>query len=248
MEENQVEMNPTGPQNEEVLSLDDSEGDPCVLAQRHVNECLGRNDDVPLGECDQEAADELFSMSCQELHVAVEDQKEDGTSWLDRLHCRIGVLHFCPVPECKEIVESSIDEACINALEFEGCAQCAYYYCLEEEAQCGPNGYFLDFVGKYCVRFTQVTYPRLSQAGKDWMAGVRECLITNMESGYEEGESCTSIEKRGIADHITCYVDTGICSLPIRDWIKILSTISPLEFPFMQAVMVGNECIKSWFR
>ena len=73
-------------------------------------------------------------------------------------------------------------------------------------------------------------------------------LVSKSLHNDEEGESCDSIERRGIDDHITCYVDTGICALPFGDWLTILSTISPLEFPFMQAIMVGNECIQGWFK
>ena len=239
--------------NTKVEAHQSDESDPvesddtiCQLAQQHVSQCLGI-EEVPLATCDQEAAETLFTMTCQELQYAEQQQKEDGDSWLDRLHCRIGVLHFCTVPACEETLDPDLSGSCIQALELEGCAQCSYYQCLEEIAQCGSKGYLENFVGKYCSRFMQVTYPRLSQAGKDWMDGVRECLITNMEAGYYPEEECSSIEKRGIDDHISCYVDTGICALPPGDWLKILSTISPWEFPIVQAFLVGNECIKDWF-
>lgn len=244
--ENETLMSPASYQADQSRSLDDI-SNPCVAAQQHVNQCLGNNE-TPLGSCDQEAAEVLFSMSCQELRQAEEDQKADGTSWLDRLHCRIGVLHFCPVPECEEEINPNLSQSCTEALESGGCAQCDYYACLEESAQCGSDGYLLDFVGKYCYRFTQVTYPRITSAGQEWMDGVRECLITNMEAGYYEGESCESLERRGIDDHISCYVDNGICSLPLGDWLKIMATIPPHELPLLQALSVGGQCIKGFLK
>ena len=79
------------------------------------------------------------------------------------------------------------------------------------------------------------------------MSTVRECLIYNMEENYFDGETCESIEERGIQDHVSCYVDSGICSLPLRDWFSVVSTISPKEFPFMQAISVGISCIDNIF-
>ena len=215
----------------------------CISAQKHITDCLNVQA-TALGECNEDAAKSLLSMSCEDLEFANVDQKSDGSSWLDKLHCKIGVLHFCPVEMCEEeIVEGG---NCIDALEKNSCGQCSYYECLEEKAQCGEDGYLINFVGKYCNRFTQVTYPRLSEFGKAWLEVVRECLIDNMDKEYYNGESCEDIEKRGIEDHITCYVDTGICSLPISDWLKIVGTIPPDELPLRQAIAVGNKCIRDF--
>ncbi len=216
----------------------------CIEAERYLASCMGI-ESMAVGDCNIPAAEEVLNMSCDEISRAAEDLKEDGISLLDRLHCKIGVLHFCEEKICEETVEVN---SCIDALDSIGCGQCSYYSCLEESANCGEDGYLLNFVGKYCNRFTQVTYPRLSDFGKVWMSTVRECLIYNMEEGYFEGETCKSIEERGIRDHISCYVDSGICSLPLRDWFSVVSTISPGEFPFMQAVSVGISCIDNVFK
>ena len=216
-----------------------AEASICTEAVGHLSSCMGI-ESMATGNCDLYAAEEVLGMSCDEILDAAEDMKEDGVSLLDRLHCKIGVLHFCEEKTCEETAEVN---SCIDALDSVGCGQCSYYSCLEERANCGEDGYLLNFVGKYCNRFTQVTYPRLSEFGKVWMSTVRECLIYSMEEGYFEGETCESIEERGIRDHISCYVDSGICSLPLRDWFSVVSTISPGEFPFMQAVSVGINCI-----
>ena len=170
--------------------------DICELAQEHISDCLNITE-TPLGECDTNSANELLLMSCEEIQSGMIEQKEDGSSWLDKLHCNIGVLHFCEVSLCKEEV-LPLSSQCIDSLSLEKCGQCSYYKCLEEKAKCGNEGYIVDFVGKYCDRFTQVTYPRLSEFGKVWLEGVRECLIYNMENKYYEGESCESIKDRGI--------------------------------------------------
>jgi len=223
----------------EVIYIEDI----CSTAQSHISDCTDLKEDSLSGECDNEAAEIILNTSCQDLNRAIENKKSDGDTWLDKMHCRIGVLHFCHVPVCEEIEEVS---SCIDTINLSNCGQCSYYNCLEEKAQCGGEGYLMNFVGKYCNRFTQVTRPRLSEFGKVWLDGVRECLIYNMEYEYYYGESCESIEDRGIKDHINCYVDTGICSLPTSDWLKILGTIKPQEFPLFQAISVGNKCVKDF--
>jgi len=226
-------------EKKEIVIIDDS---ICKRAQDHIKDCLDLEAEIS-GECDEKAAESILEMSCENLEISSEDIKSDGYSWLDKMHCRIGVLHFCKVPVCEEV---EVLDSCIEAIDLNECGQCAYYNCLESKAQCGEDGYLINFVGKYCDRFTQITRPRLSEFGKVWLDGVRECLIYNMEEDYYEGESCESIEDRGIEDHISCYVDTGICSLPAGDWLKILGTIKPHEFPLFQALSVGNKCIKDF--
>ena len=73
----------------------------CVSAQQHISTCLSVQE-TSLGECNEDAAETLLSMSCEDLESADIEQKSDGSSWLDRLHCKIGVLHFCPVEMCEE--------------------------------------------------------------------------------------------------------------------------------------------------
>lgn len=218
--------------------------DICETAKRHINDCTSLKEDSLSGECDNDAAEIILNTSCQDLNNVIENKKSDHDPWLDKMHCKIGVLHFCHIPICEKVEEVN---SCIDTINLSSCGQCSYYDCLEEKVSCGENGYLINFVGKYCNRFTQITRPRLSEFGKVWLDGVRECLIYNMEEDYYEGESCESIEDRGIEDHISCYVDTGICSLPAGDWLKVLGTIKPHEFPLFQALAVGNKCIKDYF-
>ena len=162
---------------EEIDRDDDiaNESSVCVEAEDHLSSCMGI-ESMMIGDCDKDAAGEVLDMSCDEILLSAEDVKGDGASLLDRLHCKIGVLHFCEEKICEETVEVN---SCIDALDAVGCGQCSYYSCLEEIANCGEDGYLLDFVGKYCNRFTQITRPRLSEFGKVWLDVVRECLPEN---------------------------------------------------------------------
>ena len=223
----------------------EASSDVCAEAQQHIYQCTGV-EPAPVASCDAHSANTVLSMNCGALTSSLTEGKADG-GWFANMHCALGVLHFCTVPKCEETTNPLTEVDCLNAVGANGCAQCEYYDCMETKVQCGEDGYLAGYVGKYCKRFSSVTYPRMSEKGQAWMDGVRECLITNLDEGYYEGESCESIERRGIADHVTCYVDTGLCSLPISDWLGIVATIRVDDIPFMQAVTIGNTCLRQWF-
>jgi len=218
---------------------------PCLAAQQHLYECTGV-ETAPVDTCDVSSANAVLGMQCGALQRSMVDGKADG-GWFANMHCALGVLHFCAVPQCEEPVNPLTEEDCLNAIGSSGCAQCAYYECMEAKAQCGESGYLSGYAGKYCNRFSSITYPRLSEKGQSWMNQVRECLITKLDAGYYEGEGCDSIQDRGIADHVGCYVDTGLCTLPVQDWLGIVATIRIDDIPLMQAVTIGNTCLRQWF-
>ena len=216
----------------------------CNQAADHVRACLGV-EVVMADACDPVLAETVLEQSCDDMARLGANPKADG-GFLAWMHCQFGVLHFCEVPVCEEDSNPLLEQDCANALGSSGCAQCDYYACLEDEMQCGPDGYLAGFVGKYCERFTGVTYDRMSPQGKVWMEEVRECLITRLDEGRFPGESCSELKKRGLADHQTCYLDAGICQLPLGDWLGIVATLSPHEFPFLQALGVGIPCVRDW--
>lgn len=222
-----------------------SEVSLCIEAAEHVRQCLGM-EVAPQDSCDEGHAEAILGQTCEDMNRMASNPKADG-GWFSWMHCKLGVLHFCEVPVCEEDSNPLLPLNCVFALGSQGCAQCDYYQCLEEEMQCGPKGYLQGFVGKYCERFSAITYPRMSAKGKLWMEEVRECLIYRLDSGHTPDETCSELKKRGIADHKVCYLDAGICELPLGDWLGITATLSPLEFPIFQAASVGIPCLKSWF-
>jgi len=156
----------------------------------------------------------------------------------------------CPVEVCldDEAVEPpDDDQGCIEWARYEGCKACEYYRCRERTAQCGPDGYLLGYVGKYCDRFSTVTETRLSDAGAQWMRGVRRCLVDVLDSQTGADDSCETIEQVGIDSHAECYVGAGFCQLSLTDWFAIIHTIDAFDIPFRQIVTTGNLCFKEWF-
>jgi len=229
---------------EPVESMDVSEDSVCLMATDHVRDCLGV-EVAPQEYCDVDSAESILSQTCEDMNRMASNPKADG-GWFAWMHCQLGVLHFCELPVCEEISNPLTPIDCAFALGSEGCAQCDYYQCMENQMQCGPNGYLEGFVGKYCQRFSSITYPRMTPQGKVWMEEVRECLIVRLHDGRVPGETCGDVKQRGLADHKTCYLEAGLCQLPLSDWLGIVATLSPLEFPFIQALGVGIPCVRDW--
>uniref|UniRef100_A0A914DPT7 Secreted protein n=1 Tax=Acrobeloides nanus TaxID=290746 RepID=A0A914DPT7_9BILA len=59
--------------------------------------------------------------------------------------------------------------ALIKPIQSNNCTGCQEYQCWEQEAQCGPNGYFLEYGLKYCNRSSDPdvvrTFPLLYATG-----------------------------------------------------------------------------------
>ena len=220
-------------------------GTTCARASAHLEACTG-SPSTFTGSCDEAEAEVLLNTSCEMLVHGVADTKADG-GFLANVACRFGLFAACPVPMCEEPVAEGILSSCAAALGSGDCAECDYYDCMDLDARCGEDGYFVGYVGAYCKRFSQVTSPRLSDAGAQWLRDVRTCLITRMDAWYTPGVTCDAIWDRGIDDHSVCYLQEGFCSLPWTDWLKILATIQPGDLPFRNLLHVGQGCLAEWF-
>jgi len=69
------------------------EADPCAPAAAHVAECRGEAPDQAPGACDEDRADELLAMDCDQLAAAEATGKADG--WWDALLCLLGFSSHC---------------------------------------------------------------------------------------------------------------------------------------------------------
>lgn len=114
-------------------------------------------------------------------------------------------------------------------------------------ALCGADAYLKGFVSRYCDRFATVTEPRVSQRAVQWLKGVRQCLVSELEWETDDQPTCAEIERIGIDSHATCYVENGFCELGIGDWFAIVHTIDPFDIPFRQVIVTGNSCLRTWF-
>ncbi len=222
--------------------------DPCAEAAAHLSDCAG---DLPLlepGACDPEVAEQLLALDCDAVRRAVDDPKADGAGPVAAAACHLGFYAACEVPACEpEAPPPAAGAACAEYLSVDDCALCDYYRCREALQPCGPDGYLLGYVGKYCDRFARVTEPRVSERAAAWLQRVRRCLVEYLEAEVSYDATCDEVWRRGTDSHATCYVETGFCDLRPTDWLAIIHTIDTGDVPLRVGLKTAHGCIGEWF-
>ncbi|KAF7366277.1 hypothetical protein MSAN_00883900 [Mycena sanguinolenta] len=102
---------------------------------------------------------------------------------------------------------------------------CTFYTdCLEARYDCGPDGYPLAFGFHFCNKFAD-SKSELSSAGQVWMSNTMLCLqralVPEATGAPGAAATCADLKTKAFATHADCYVQSGLCSLPITDWEKI---------------------------
>ncbi|KAJ3472318.1 hypothetical protein NLG97_g11092 [Lecanicillium saksenae] len=60
------------------------------------------------------------------------------------------------------------------------------------------------------------------------------------------GLTCDALKSAAFGSHPTCYVDSGVCDLPVTDWVQLVITIRDdlLTLDTLkQAVTTGGRCL-----
>lgn len=234
--------------------------DPCQAAVDHLAAC---DEDVPavVGDaCDAALARTILDLDCAALADA-NDPKSDGfRASIAQFSCNAGLYRYCEVPACDADADEArlsptsdaapapdgASDCAVGALAYEGCGACEYYACREREANCGPEGYLLKFGYRYCNRYRLAAEQHASPAGKAWLRNIRRCLIEVIDRDVRGGD-CESMWQRGFDSHPECYTSTGICDLPISDWLLTVNTIDPGDLDFKLMLLTGNQCLREWF-
>ena len=138
--------------------------------------------------------------------------------------------------------ESVIQRQCAHHMP-----RCNYYTCREDEKHCGGSGYYLGYGGKYCRRFNTRTKPKLSAAGKNWVDRTTACLQRYLENQVAYDTDCETTRRLAFDSHAGCYVEGGICNLPVGDWWHIFQTIDMSDLEFTQAFLTGVSCPGIWW-
>lgn len=110
-----------------------------------------------------------------------------------------------------------------------------YTECIESRYHCGPTGYPLGYGQYYCDKFV-TDASLLSPQGQTWMTTVMLCLqgdLVPYALGATQGFSdCQALQDFAFSTHPACYVDSGLCSLPVTDWEAIVEKIVGLTTLF----------------
>lgn len=111
--------------------------------------------------------------------------------------------------------------------------QCSFYEdCLETRYHCGAEGYPLGYGKKYCNKFNAAK-DKFSQKGQVWMIDTMECLQKVLvpeatrpkEMGKQGSSPCDKLREKAIDSHAKCYVQNGVCTLSVKDWLEIVKVI-----------------------
>lgn len=88
----------------------------------------------------------------------------------------------------------------------------------------GRDNYAVNYGEKYCKKYN-ATYHLFSEEGKIWIGEVSKCLQEALVPTLDAGLTCQQVKDIAFKSHPGCYVNSGLCSLPFSDWLKILYTV-----------------------
>jgi hypothetical protein len=98
--------------------------------------------------------------------------------------------------------------------------------CCDEKSS--PPDYYLEYGLKYCLRFTEKTYPNLSLKGQAWLEKARCNLQRMMEQGLQNNPELELDSKQfrefAFDTHPKAYLDAGLADLSLSDWYEIAKT------------------------
>ncbi len=222
--------------------------DPCAAAAAHLTDCAGDLPALDWSACDPAEAERMLALDCATLRGAVANPKADGAGPVAAFACRLGFYAACEVPACESATPAPpADAACDAWFAADDCGLCEYYRCREALQPCGPDGYLLGYVGKYCDRFARVTEPKVSPRASAWLKRVRRCLVEYLEAEVPYDADCAEVDRRGTDSHTQCYVETGFCELSPLDWFAIIHTIDVGDVPLRVLLRTAHGCVGEWF-
>lgn len=150
-----------------------------------------------------------------------------------------------PSATCKTCISPGIlcQDKCQNPPQ-----TCTFYSsCAEAALPCGSSGYAIGYGLRNCNKFMQ-RLSHFSAAGQAWIFRVMTCLQKFLINGPLQRCTldCSSLKSDAFGSHPICYVNSGVCDLPISDWLQLVITIRDdlLTLDTLkQAVTTGGNCL-----
>src|SRR5690606_3587160 len=101
-----------------------------------------------------------------------------------------------------------------------------YTTCLESKYQCGESGYPVGYGAHYCTKFS-ANKSTFSTKGAKWIDDTMLCLQqTLVPEATTIDSNCGAIRVKAFESHSNCYIENGLCTLPVTDWARILSIVA----------------------
>ena len=108
---------------------------------------------------------------------------------------------------------------------------CSFYQaCLESRYHCGSSGYPLGLGRKYCLAFS-ANLDKFSPRGQEWVLDTMQCLqralVPEAEGAPQAANiaTCAELENYAFSTHPACYIDNGLCQLPVSDWEELVRIV-----------------------
>ncbi|RHZ50198.1 uncharacterized protein CDV56_103963 [Aspergillus thermomutatus] len=89
----------------------------------------------------------------------------------------------------------------------------------------------------------------MSASGQEWITETMLCLQEELVpfTNGSQSPSCSELKQYALGTHAGCYVKSGVCTLPIEDWGKILEIVAPalISEPenFKAAFATAEDCV-----
>ena len=96
---------------------------------------------------------------------------------------------------------------------------------LNEGQGCGDDGYPRGYAAKYAEIFMWDLYPDVSVAAQDFLDANLQCLQEAFLDDTSPEMSCSDVAEVGFAAHPDCYIESGICGVPLSDKLAILNAV-----------------------
>lgn len=95
-----------------------------------------------------------------------------------------------------------------------------------------PPSYYLQYGKKYCLKFSEELYPKLSKAGQAWIVSTRmhlqlaleDMLLRNPDHYMRIEDDDQAFHDAAFETHKQAYLDGGLLDLPTHDLMQILVT------------------------
>ncbi|MFP5385265.1 MAG: hypothetical protein ACLGHN_04255 [Bacteriovoracia bacterium] len=84
-----------------------------------------------------------------------------------------------------------------------------------------------------------------SHEGWMWVEEVRRCLIEEMNR-FEQNLGCSELKRRAFQTHVPCYIQSGFCSLSLKDKRAVIKTIWP-SISSTETLSAGNAVLKECY-
>lgn len=126
----------------------------------------------------------------------------------------------------KKLITLSLVILSLNAFASKPSSKnCDYYNNVEDTYDCGPKGYPIDYGKRLCLKYLKAETVQTDSI-KAWFPKVRLCLQKYLEDKRGSIRDCGDLKKKAIHSHVSCYIKTGFCSLPISDFMSIAKITS----------------------